>query len=61
MPLNLKPTLRGSRFVHVGIDVKLHPVRFVNSAYRHPQIHWNAREEPLRAYRTGEHFGIMYF
>ena len=48
--MNLKPTLRGSRFVHVGIDVKLHPVRFINSGYRHPQLHWNAREEPLRAY-----------
>jgi hypothetical protein len=54
VPLNLKPTKRGSRFVHVGIDVKLYPrPRFWSPCgNRHPRIHYNDRESAMGAYWT---------
>jgi hypothetical protein len=50
IPLNLKPTKRGSRFVHVGIDVGLYPVSRFLSCNRHPHIHYNDRESAMGAY-----------
>ena len=54
VPLNLKPTKRGSRFVHVGIDVKLYPIPSFLSlrGNRHPHIHYNDRESAMGAYWT---------
>ena len=52
VPLNLKPTKRGSRLVHVGIDVKLYPApRFVSfRGNRHPHIHYTDQESAMGAY-----------
>jgi hypothetical protein len=52
LPFNVKPTKRGSQFVHVGIDVKLYPVPGKVSVWgsRYPRFHYNEQQSPLAAY-----------
>jgi len=48
----MKPTKRGSNFVHVGVDVKLLPVPGKASLWgtREPRIRHNDRQTPMAAY-----------
>jgi len=52
LPFNMKPTKRGSNFVHVGVDVKLLPVPGKASLWgtREPRIRHNDRQTPMAAY-----------
>ncbi|KAL7543167.1 hypothetical protein ACHAXR_012860 [Thalassiosira sp. AJA248-18] len=52
MPFNVKPTSRGSNFVHVGIDVKLYSVPGSASLWgsRYPRFHYNKRLSGKAAY-----------
>jgi len=52
LPLNMKPTKRGSNFVHVGVDVKLLPVPGKASLWGtiEPRIRHNDRQSPMAAY-----------
>lgn len=51
IPFNVKPTKRGSSFVHVGLDVKLYTVPWKIFGYgRYPRFHYNRREHGLKAY-----------
>ena len=47
LPFNLKPTRRGSNFVHVGIDVKLYGTL---RGSRYPRFYYNNRQSPGAAY-----------
>ena len=48
----MKPTSRGSNFVHVGMDVKLYAVPGPASLWgsRYPRFRYNGRTTPAEAY-----------
>ena len=52
LPFNVRPTKRGSNFVHVGVDVKMYPVPRVWSlrGSRRPTFRHNDRQSPSAAY-----------